>query len=173
MKSQPFLHWRDHFLFCAKAICKAHAEIGEIKGHYLNATAGGLTANTILAHYCRDNGLLLHIHCAMHAVIDRLKNHGMHFRVLGKVLCLSGGDHIHVVVVFISLKIGSIYQVFCLASGGAIVNRVAHNEGRYLAAEGNEIIREASKWSPELAAACEVWKAIRFNFKAVDTLDPS
>ncbi|MCD7460979.1 hypothetical protein HAX54_044945 [Datura stramonium] len=31
----------------------------------------------------------------------------------------------------------------------------ARNEGRDLAREGNEIIREASKWSPELAAACE------------------
>ncbi|GJR87939.1 zinc knuckle CX2CX4HX4C containing protein [Tanacetum coccineum] len=36
---------------------------------------GGFTANTSLAHYCRDNGLLLHIHRAMHAVIDRQKNH--------------------------------------------------------------------------------------------------
>ncbi|KAL4356976.1 hypothetical protein AHAS_Ahas09G0140500 [Arachis hypogaea] len=97
------------------------AETGEIKGHYLNATAGtceemikravfarelgapivmhdyltgGFTANTSLAHYCRDNGLL-HIHRAMHAVIDRQKNHGMHFRVLAKALRLSGGDHIH------------------------------------------------------------------------------
>ncbi|KAL3500723.1 hypothetical protein ACH5RR_039816 [Cinchona calisaya] len=91
------------------------------------------------------------------------------------------------VVVFISLKIGSIYQFGGGTLGhpwgnapGAIVNRVAleecvkaRNEGLDLAAEGNEIIREASKWSPKLAAACEVWKAIRFNFKAVDTLDPS
>ena len=29
---------------------------------------GGLTANTSLALYCRDQGLLLHIHRAMHAV---------------------------------------------------------------------------------------------------------
>src|SRR5512140_678915 len=56
---------------------------------------GGFTANTSLAHYCRDNGLLLHIHRAMHAVIDRQKNHGMHFRVLAKALRMSGGDHIH------------------------------------------------------------------------------
>lgn len=56
---------------------------------------GGFTANTSLALYCRDNGLLLHIHRAMHAVIDRQKNHGMHFRVLAKALRLSGGDHIH------------------------------------------------------------------------------
>ena len=58
---------------------------------------GGFTANTSLAHYCRDNGLLLHSHRAMHAVIDRQKNHGMHFRVLAKALRLSGGDHIHAV----------------------------------------------------------------------------
>lgn len=179
----------------------------------------------------------------MHAVIDRQKNHGIHFRVLAKALRMSGGDHIHSgtvvgklegerditlgfvdllrddfiekieVAVFISLKIGSLYQVFCrwlqgysrlaharsdrdlwddsvLQFGGgtlghpwgnapgAVANRVAleacvqaRNEGRDLALEGNEIIREASKWSPELAAACEVWKEIRFNFKAVDTLD--
>jgi len=31
----------------------------------------------------------------MHAVIDRQKNHGMHFRVLAKALRMSGGDHIH------------------------------------------------------------------------------
>ncbi|PRQ32133.1 Ribulose bisphosphate carboxylase large chain [Rosa chinensis] len=122
VNSQPFMRWRDRFLFCAEAIYKAQAETGEIKGHYLNATAGtcedmmkravfarelgvpivmhdyltgGFTANTTLAHYCRDNGLLLHIHRAMHAVIDRQKNHGMHFRVLAKALRMSGGDHIH------------------------------------------------------------------------------
>ncbi|KAL5055390.1 hypothetical protein RYX36_036072, partial [Vicia faba] len=32
VNSQPFMHWRDRFLFCA--------ETGEIKGHYLNAIAG-------------------------------------------------------------------------------------------------------------------------------------
>ena len=122
VNSQPFMRWRDRFLFVAEAIYKAQAETGEIKGHYLNATAataeemlkraecakdlgmpiimhdyltGGFTANTSLAHYCRDNGLLLHIHRAMHAVIDRQRNHGIHFRVLAKALRLSGGDHLH------------------------------------------------------------------------------
>ncbi|KAM2943773.1 hypothetical protein COP2_026915 [Malus domestica] len=70
---------------------------------------GGFTANTSLAHYCRDNGLLLHIHRAMHAVIDRQKNHGMHFRVLAKALRMSGGDHIHV---------GTVIGVLPVASGG-------------------------------------------------------
>ncbi|KAK8955297.1 Ribulose bisphosphate carboxylase large chain [Platanthera guangdongensis] len=103
----------------------------------------GFAANTSLAYYCRDNGLLLHIHRAMHVVIDRPKNHGMHFCVLAKSLCMSGGDHIHVgtvvgkpegeremtlgfvdllrddfiekieVAVFFSIKTGSLCHVFC------------------------------------------------------------
>ena len=60
-----------------------------------NYLTGGFTANTSLAMYCRDNGLLLHIHRAMHAVIDRQRNHGIHFRVLAKTLRMSGGDHLH------------------------------------------------------------------------------
>ncbi|VAH75196.1 unnamed protein product [Triticum turgidum subsp. durum] len=248
---------RDRFVFCAEAIYKSQAETGEIKGHYLNATAGtceemikravfarelgvpivmhdyltgGFTANTTLAHYCRDNGLLLHIHRAMHAVIDRQKNHGMHFRVLAKALRMSGGDHIHsgTVVgklegeremtlgfvdllrddfiekdrargIFFTQDWVSMPGVIPVALGGihvwhmpalteifgddsvlpgATANRVAleacvqaRNEGHDLAREGNEIIRAACKWSPELAAACEVWKAIKFEFEPVDTID--
>lgn len=45
---------------------------------------GGFTPNTTLERYCRDNRLLLHIHRAMYVVIDRQKNHGIHFRVLAK-----------------------------------------------------------------------------------------
>lgn len=122
INSQPFMRWRDRFLFVQEAIVKSQAETNEVKGHYLNVTAptceqmmqraefaaeiktpiimhdyltGGFTANTTLAKFCRDKGLLLHIHRAMHAVIDRQKNHGIHFRVLAKCLRLSGGDHLH------------------------------------------------------------------------------
>ncbi|KAL4188879.1 hypothetical protein AMTRI_Chr08g162700 [Amborella trichopoda] len=79
VNSQSFMHWRDHFLFCAEDIYKSQAKTGEIKGHYLNAIAstyeemikmtifarklgvpiimhdyltGGFIANTSLAHYC-------------------------------------------------------------------------------------------------------------------------
>jgi ribulose-bisphosphate carboxylase large chain len=45
----------------------------------------------------------------------------------------------------------------------------ARNEGRDLAREGGDVIRAACKWSPE-AAACEVWKEIKFEFAAMDTL---
>ncbi|PHT99459.1 Ribulose bisphosphate carboxylase large chain [Capsicum chinense] len=61
---------------------------------------------------------------------------------------------------------------------GSIANRVAleayvkaRNEGRDLSREGNDIIREASKWSLELAASCDIWKEIVFNFVAMDVLD--
>jgi ribulose-bisphosphate carboxylase large chain len=56
---------------------------------------GGFCANTGLANWCRDNGMLLHIHRAMHGVIDRNPHHGTHFRVLVKALRLSGGGHRH------------------------------------------------------------------------------
>jgi len=270
VNSQPFIRWRDRFLFVAEAIFKSQLETNEIKGHYLNATAGtceemmkraqfakelgvpiiihdyltgGFTANTSLARYCRDNGLLLHIHRAMHGVIDRQRNHGIHFRVLAKALRLSGGDHLHsgtvvgklegereITLGFVDLMRDnfvskdrsrgiyfeqewcSIPGVFPVASGGihvwhipalveifgddaclqfgggtlghpwgnapgACANRVAleacviaRNEGRDLAREGGDVIRAAAKWSPELAAACEVWKEIKFEFDTVDKL---
>ncbi|KAM3289941.1 hypothetical protein P3S67_018230 [Capsicum chacoense] len=63
-------------------------------------------------------------------------------------------------------------------ASSVIANRIAleasvksRNEGCDLAQEGNEIIREGSKWCPELAVACEVWKEIVFNFAAVDVLE--
>ncbi|PKI54236.1 hypothetical protein CRG98_025371 [Punica granatum] len=193
------MRWRDRFLFCAEALYKAQAETGEIKGHYLNATAGtseemikravfarelgapivmhdyltgGFTASTSLAHYCRDNGLLLHIHRAMHAVIDR-HTRGIYFTqdwisLPGVLPVASGGIHVwHMPALTEIFGDDAVLQFGGGTLGhpwgnapGAVANRVAleacvqaRNEGRDLAREGNEIIREASKWSPELAAA--------------------
>jgi len=122
VNSQPFMRWRHRFDFVAEALNTAQRETGERKGHYLNVTApnveemyeraeyakalgmpiimhdflpAGFAANTSLANWCRNNGMLLHIHRAMHAVIDRDPHHGIHFRVLTKCLRLSGGDHLH------------------------------------------------------------------------------
>ncbi|KAH0706421.1 hypothetical protein KY285_010923 [Solanum tuberosum] len=178
VNSQPFMRWRDRFLFCAEALFKAQTETGEIKGHYLNATAGtceemmkravfarelgvpivmhdyltgGFTANTTLAHYCRDNGLLLHIHRAMHAVIDRQKNHGIHFRVLAKALRMSGGDHIHSgTVVDTSIISGSesygdnyIYRAIC--SGESLNSSENEGSSRRTRTKGSDLtIRESS-----------------------------
>ena len=122
VNSQPFMRWRDRFDFCQEAIEKSERETGERKGHYMNVTAPtmeevykraeyakeigtpiimsdyitlGWAAHNSLSKWCRDNGMLLHVHRAMHAVIDRNPNHGINFRVLTKLLRLLGGDHLH------------------------------------------------------------------------------
>ncbi|NJL07598.1 MAG: form I ribulose bisphosphate carboxylase large subunit [Methylacidiphilales bacterium] len=122
VNSQPFMRWRDRFEFCQEAIEKAEAETGERKGHYLNVTAPnmeeiyrraefakeigspiimsdyltiGWAAHSSLSRWCRANGMLLHVHRAMHGVIDRNPRHGINFRVLAKLLRLLGGDHLH------------------------------------------------------------------------------
>jgi ribulose-bisphosphate carboxylase large chain len=271
VNSQPFMRWRDRFGYVMEAVQKAEAETGERKGHYLNVTAptpeemykraefarrlgsriimhdyltGGFCANTGLANWCRENGMLLHIHRAMHAVIDRDRHHGIHFRVLAKALRLSGGDHLHTGTVvgklegdrqatlgwidllrersvkedrargiFFDQDWGTMPGVFAVASGGihvwhmpallaifgddavfqfgggtlghpwgnaagACANRVAleacvqaRNEGRALEREGKQILAEAARSSPELKAAMETWKEIKFEFDVVDKLD--
>jgi len=47
----------------------------------------------------------------------------------------------------------------------------ARNEGRDVEREGSEILTRAAKSSPELAAALETWREIRFEFDVIDTLD--
>ncbi len=120
--SQPFMRWRDRFEFVMEAVKKAEAETGERKGHYLNVTAHsmeemyrraefakelgsriimvdylvvGFTAFYSLSQWCRDNSMLLHAHRAMHSVIDRHPDHGIHWRVLSKWARIIGVDHVH------------------------------------------------------------------------------
>ena len=121
INSQPFMRWRDRYLSSMEAVNKAMAETGEIKGHYLNVTAGdmegmyeraefakelgsivimldltvGFTAMTSMSKWARRNGVLLHLHRAGHGTYTRQKNHGVSFRVIAKWCRLLGGDHIH------------------------------------------------------------------------------
>lgn len=62
-------------------------------------------------------------------------------------------------------------------AAGACANRVAaeacvqaRNEGRHLELESREILTDAARHSPELAAAMETWREIRFDFDVVDKL---
>ena len=121
INSQPFMHWRDRFLYCMEAVNKAQAETGEVKGHYLNITAGtmeemyrradfakelgsvvvmvdlivGWTAIQSISNWCRENDMLLHMHRAGHGTYTRQKGHGISFRVIAKWLRLAGVDHLH------------------------------------------------------------------------------
>jgi ribulose-bisphosphate carboxylase large chain len=121
INSQPFMHWRDRYLYCMEAVNRASAESGEVKGHYLNITAGtmeemykragfakelgsiivmvdlvvGWTAIQSISNWCRDNDMILHMHRAGHGTYTRQKSHGVSFRVIAKWLRLAGVDHLH------------------------------------------------------------------------------
>jgi ribulose-bisphosphate carboxylase large chain len=121
INSQSFMHWRDRFLYCMEAVNRAQAETGEVKGHYLNITAGtmedmveraefarelgsvivmidlvvGYTAIQSMAKWARRNDMILHLHRAGNSTYSRQKNHGMNFRVICKWMRMAGVDHIH------------------------------------------------------------------------------
>jgi ribulose-bisphosphate carboxylase large chain len=121
INSQPFMRWRDRYLFGMEGVNKAMAETGEIKGHYFNVTAAtleemyeradfakelgsvvvmmdltvGYTAMQSMSNWARRNGVLLHLHRAGHATYTRQKTHGVSFRVLAKWCRLIGVDHMH------------------------------------------------------------------------------
>ena len=121
INSQPFMHWRDRYLYVMEAVNLATAKTGEVKGHYLNITAGtmeemyrraefakelgsvivmidliiGYTAIQSISEWCRQNDMILHLHRAGHGTYTRQKNHGISFRVIAKWMRLAGVDHIH------------------------------------------------------------------------------
>ena len=121
INSQPFMHWRDRFLYTMEAVNSASAHTGEVKGHYLNVTAAtmedmyeraafahelgscivmidlviGYTAIQSMAKWARANDMILHLHRAGHSTYTRQKQHGISFRVIAKWMRLAGVDHIH------------------------------------------------------------------------------
>ncbi|PZS20938.1 MAG: ribulose-bisphosphate carboxylase large subunit [Pseudonocardiales bacterium] len=121
INSQPFMRWRDRYLYAMEGVNKAVADTGEIKGHYLNVTAAtveqmyeraefakelgsviimidltiGYSAMQSMANWARANSVLLHLHRAGHGTYTRQKTHGVSFRVIAKWCRLIGVDHIH------------------------------------------------------------------------------
>ncbi|MGE5568350.1 MAG: ribulose-bisphosphate carboxylase large subunit [Rhodospirillales bacterium] len=121
INSQPFMRWRDRYLYCMEAVNRASAATGEVKGHYLNITAGtmeemyeradfarqlgsvivmidlvaGYTAIQTMARWARKNDVILHLHRAGNSTYSRQKTHGMNFRVICKWMRMAGVDHLH------------------------------------------------------------------------------
>jgi len=121
INSQSFMRWQERFLFCMEGVNSAACSSGELKGHYLNITAGtmenmyeradfaadlgsvivmidlviGYTAIQSMALWARKNDMILHLHRAGNSTYSRQKNHGMNFRVICKWMRMSGVDHIH------------------------------------------------------------------------------
>ncbi len=121
INSQPFMRWRERFLFAMEAVNRASAATGEVKGHYLNVTAAtmeemyeraefarelgsvivmidlvvGYTAIQSMAKWARRNDVILHLHRAGNSSYARQKNHGINFRVICKWMRMAGVDHLH------------------------------------------------------------------------------
>jgi ribulose-bisphosphate carboxylase large chain len=121
INSQPFMHWRDRFLYVMEGVNRAQAMTGEVKGSYLNVTAGtmeqmyeraelaqalgstiimidlviGYTAIQSMSKWARQHDMILHLHRAGHGTYTRQKSHGVSFRVIAKWMRLAGVDHIH------------------------------------------------------------------------------
>ncbi|HUK44930.1 MAG TPA: form I ribulose bisphosphate carboxylase large subunit, partial [Gaiellaceae bacterium] len=121
INSQPFMRWRDRFGYVMEAVSRAEAVTGEVKGSYMNVTAGtmedmyeraeyakelgsiiimidltvGYTAIQSMAKWARANGMILHLHRAGHGTYTRQKTHGVSFRVIAKWMRMAGVDHIH------------------------------------------------------------------------------
>jgi ribulose-bisphosphate carboxylase large chain len=121
INSQPFMRWRERFLYVMEGINRAAAKCGAVKGSYLNVTAAtmeemyeraefarevgsiiimidlviGYTAIQTMAYWARKNDMILHLHRAGASTYTRQRNHGINFRVIAKWMRMSGVDHIH------------------------------------------------------------------------------
>nr|UVD53101.1 ribulose-1,5-bisphosphate carboxylase/oxygenase large subunit [Pseudostaurastrum limneticum] len=121
INSQPFMRWRERFSYVMEGVNRSAAASGEVKGSYLNITAGtmedmyeraefakligsviimidlviGYTAIQSMALWSRKNDMILHLHRAGNSTYARQKNHGINFRVICKWMRMAGVDHIH------------------------------------------------------------------------------
>ena len=121
INSQPFMRWRDRYLYSMEGVERAASTTGEVKGHYMNVTAAdmegmyeraefakevgsiiimmdltvGYTAMQSMSKWARRNGLILHLHRAGHGTYTRQKTHGVSFRVIAKWVRMLGVDHVH------------------------------------------------------------------------------
>jgi ribulose-bisphosphate carboxylase large chain len=121
INSQPFMRWRERYLYVMEGINRAAAKTGAVKGSYLNVTAAtmedmyeraefarelgsiivmidlviGYTAIQSMCIWGRKNDTIIHLHRAGHSTYTRQKSHGINFRVICKWMRMSGVDHIH------------------------------------------------------------------------------
>jgi ribulose-bisphosphate carboxylase large chain len=121
INSQPFMRWRERFLYVMEGINKAASKTGCVKGSYLNVTAAtmeemyeraefarelgsiiimvdlviGYTAIQSMAIWGRKNDMIVHLHRAGASTYTRQKVHGLNFRVIAKWMRMAGVDHIH------------------------------------------------------------------------------
>ena len=57
INSQPFMHWRDRFLYCMEAVNKARPRPARSRAHYLNVTAGTMEDMYERAEFAKETRL--------------------------------------------------------------------------------------------------------------------
>src|SRR5947209_14445574 len=59
INSQPFMRWRDRYLYAMEGVNRASAATGEVKGHYLNVTAGTMENMYERAEFAKEIGSII------------------------------------------------------------------------------------------------------------------
>src|SRR5438105_3809523 len=59
INSQPFMRWRDRYLYSMEGVNRAIAATGEVKGHYLNVTAGTMEDMYERATFAKEVGTVI------------------------------------------------------------------------------------------------------------------
>jgi ribulose-bisphosphate carboxylase large chain len=121
INSQPFMHWRDRFLFVMDArqqgsgrhrrdqgqlpqrhrrhhgrdVPARRVRQGARLGDRDDRPGGRLHRDPVDVALVPQNDMILHLHRAGHGTYTRQKNHGVSFRVIAKWMRLAGVDHIH------------------------------------------------------------------------------
>src|SRR5438477_475944 len=173
INSQPFMRWHDRFTYAIEGVERASAASGEIKGHYMNVTAGTMEEMYERAEFAKELGSIIIMidltigYTAMQSMAKWARADGMILQLLhylGEDVVLQFGG-------------GTIGHPMGIAAG-ATANRVAveamiqaRNEGKDYFQEGPDILEKAAKGCPELDAALQVWKDITFNFESTDMPD--
>ncbi|HET6868561.1 MAG TPA: RuBisCO large subunit C-terminal-like domain-containing protein, partial [Solirubrobacteraceae bacterium] len=59
INSQPFMRWRDRFLYAIEGVNRASAGTGEVKGHYMNVTAATMEDMYERAEFAKEIGSVI------------------------------------------------------------------------------------------------------------------
>ena len=59
INSQPFMRWRDRYLYAIEGVNRASAASGEVKGHYMNVTAATMEDMYERAEFAKEIGSVI------------------------------------------------------------------------------------------------------------------
>ena len=59
INSQPFMRWRDRYLYSIEGVNRASAAAGEVKGHYMNVTAATMEEMYERAEFAKELGSVI------------------------------------------------------------------------------------------------------------------